>query len=80
MNKTKRTMPKPSSANVYKGVLKKKQNIESYDFNDLLHELKGNNLSRLTPYINRCENITKRTVKNYLELEIDKINNTDQFL
>ena len=65
---------------LYKGVLRKKNNVESYDFNDLLHELKGNNLSRLTPYRSRYEDPTKQTIKNYLEMEITKINNTDEFL
>ena len=63
----------PNNKELYKGVLKKKNNVESYDFNDLLHELKGNNLSRLTPY-RRCEDPTKQTIKNYLEMEINKIN------
>lgn len=62
----------------YVGVLRKNTNKKNYDFNDLLEELKGKNLSRLTP--KRQNMNSKKIIYNFLKDEINKINDTDEFL
>ena len=62
----------------YKGVLKSKRGKEPYTFNDLLDELKGSRLSRLTP--NTKDTTPKKIIRRFIELELEKINETDQFL
>ena len=62
----------------YKGVLKQTKNNAPYTFNDLLEELRGNNLSRLSPPSYKIT--VKKIVKKYIENEIEKINDTDEFL
>ena len=63
----------------YKGVLRRKNERIPYTFNDLLDELKGSRLSRLTPNI-KMDETPKKIIRKFIELEIEKINNTDQFL
>lgn len=64
---------------MYKGVLRRKNERIPYTFNDLLDELKGSRLSRLTPNMKKDET-PKKIIRKFIELEIEKINNTDQFL
>ena len=64
--------------NNYKGALRTKRGKEPYTFNDLLEELRGSRLSRLTP--NTKDQTPKKIIRRFVELEIEKINNTDQFL
>ena len=64
---------------MYKGVLRRKNERIPYTFNDLLDELKGSRLSRLTPNMKKDET-PKKIIEKYIKNEIEKINNTDQFL
>ena len=64
--------------NYYKGILKQTKNNSPYTFNDLLEEIKGNNLSKLTHPNNNTT--PKKIIKKYIEKECEKINETDEFL
>lgn len=67
----------------YKGVLRKNNDKAPYEFNDLLDELKGKGLSRLTPYTGRhteISNVSKKIIRKYVQAQVDIINETDEFL